>query len=355
MLLRASYLKKVFEFGFDARTSRGAIRDKTSWFIKLWRHDDPSRFGIGESGPLPGLSIDAGPMFEDSIEAFVSDINLSNKPLPISELLKHPSLRSPAILFGVETAYNDLINGGVRKIFDNDFLKGRRIPINGLVWMASADNMVEQVNQKIAAGFRCIKLKVGALDFDQECEVLAFMRKHFGDKITIRLDANGALNSDDAMEKLERLSKYNIHSIEQPLKKGDAALKEICARSPIAIALDEELIGIGESEEKAALLNDARPSYIILKPTLHGGIKGCSSWISIAEHLKTGWWITSALESNVGLNAICQLTAQYPVELPQGLGTGMIYKNNVPSPLTVKDGHIFYDASKRWEFDDLVK
>lgn len=355
MILRASYIKKVFEFGFDARTSRGAMRDKTSWFIKLWNQDDPSRFGIGESGPLPGLSVDADPLFESRLETLVNDINQSHQQLPLAELLKHPSLRSPAILFGVETAYNDLITGGARKIFDNDFLKGKRIPINGLVWMASADNMVKQVNEKIAAGFRCIKLKVGALDFEQECEVLEFMRKHFGNEITIRLDANGAFTRDNAIEKLERLSKYNIHSIEQPLKKSDPGLKEICERSPIAIALDEELIGIDDPEEKNSLLCDTNPAYIILKPTLHGGMRGCREWISIAEQLKAGWWITSALESNIGLNAICQFTAQYPVVLPQGLGTGMIYKNNIPSPLTVADGHIFYDATMSWQVDGFLK
>lgn len=354
MILRASYFKKVFEFGFDARTSRGAMRDKTSWFIKLWNKDNPSRFGIGESGPLPGLSVDADSSFESRLSTLVNDINQSRQELSLSDLLEHPSLKSPAILFGVETAYNDLVSGGVRKIFDNDFIEGKRIPINGLVWMASADSMVEQVKQKIDAGFRCIKLKVGALDFDQECEVLEFMRRQFGNDITIRLDANGAFTRDNAMEKLERLSKYSIHSIEQPLKKGDPGLKDICARSPIAIALDEELIGIDDREEKTSLLYDAKPAYIILKPTLHGGIKGCSEWISVAEQMKAGWWITSALESNIGLNAICQFTAQYHVVLPQGLGTGMIYRNNIPSPLTVSNGHIFHDTSEPWQINAFL-
>ena len=354
MALRATYIKKIFEFNFNARTSRGAMNDKTSWFIKLWDDRDPTRFGLGESGPLPGLSIDAGPAFDDMLSEFVNDVNASDENLPLHELWRHPALKSPAILFGVETAYRDLANGGFRKIFNNEFQKGLQIPINGLVWMAPADDMIEQVRKKVEAGFSCIKLKIGALDFSQECDVLRFVRKKFGDTITIRVDANGAFQANNVYEKLERLKQFDIHSIEQPLKKGDAALKAVCQVSPIPIALDEELIGIFSVEEKRELLYSIKPAYIILKPTLHGGFKGCSEWIELAEEQGIGWWITSALESNIGLNAICQFTANYSVTLPQGLGTGAIYANNISSPLTVKNGQIFHDTQRKWDLEPLL-
>jgi L-alanine-DL-glutamate epimerase-like enolase superfamily enzyme len=212
------------------------------------------------------------------------------------------------------------------------------------------DFMMDQINQKIAQGFTCIKLKVGGLDFDRECDILSYMRKrYFRNNITIRLDANGAFKVDDVLYKLEEMSRFQIHSIEQPLKPGLEEMEELCRKSPIPVAFDEEIIGIYTQAEKMALLKKLKPQFIVLKPTLHGGLKGCEEWITIAESFGIGWWITSALESNVGLNAICQFTANYRTTIPQGLGTGSIYDNNIQSPLTVKSGHIFYDASLNWE------
>ena len=214
---------------------------------------------------------------------------------------------------------------------------------------------MSQISKKIGEGFRCIKLKVGGLDFDRECDVLEYLRKRFfKEDITIRLDANGAFKIDDVLFRLEQLHKYKIHSIEQPIKAGLPEMEELCRKSPIPVAFDEELIGINSKQEKDQLLAMLKPQFIVLKPSLHGGIVGCKEWIASAESLGIGWWITSALESNVGLNAICQLTAEYPVTMPQGLGTGAIYENNIDSPLLVDKGNIYYNTSISWPMIDKI-
>jgi o-succinylbenzoate synthase len=325
------------------------MRDKTSWFITIRDDGSPDVVGIGECAPLPGLSIDSRPDYEEVLNAVVKKV--SNLPsdfdLPVSELVP-PGF--PSITFGLETAMLDLKHGGKRIIFENSFLKRRSIPINGLIWMGDMDFMMDQINKKISEGFRCIKLKVGGLDFDRECDVLAYIRKrYFREDISIRLDANGAFRVDDVLFRLEQLARFNIHSIEQPIKPGLDVMEELCRKSPIPIAFDEELIGIQEYQGKVTLLERLKPQYIILKPTLHGGFAGCAEWIQIAESMGIGWWITSALESNIGLNAICQFTANYPITLPQGLGTGMIYQNNFESPLRVEAGEVFYDLAGQWE------
>lgn len=347
MALQASWFKKVFQFGFKARTSRGLMQDKTSWFIKIWDEKNPQIVGVGECGPLPGLSVDARPDFEDWIAATCEKIPmLTQANQALSEIIP---TGFPAITFGVETALLDLRNGGRKIIFDNSFIKGSPIPVNGLVWMGDVDFMREQIDHKVAQGFRCIKLKVGGLDFDSECRILEYIRSKFPQEgITIRLDANGAFTVSDAMVRLNTLAKFNIHSIEQPVKPDLPEMENICRVSPIPIALDEELIGKEIPNDKFTLLSRLKPKFIILKPTLHGGFSGCSKWIEIAESLNIGWWITSALESNIGLNAICQFTANYPVVIPQGLGTGMIYENNIASPLRVENGNILMDDQRSW-------
>jgi o-succinylbenzoate synthase len=361
MQLQASYFKKVFQFNFKARTSRGPMEDKVSWFVKLWDEKNPSSFGIGECGPLPGLSLDATIDFEGMLNKVIVDINgfknvkgpgRSNPFLIPSQLKEIVPPDFPAIRFGIETAWLDLQHGGKRMIFHNDFLSGKPIPINGLIWMGKSDEMIDQVHKKVSEGFRCIKLKIGGLDFEEECDVLREIRGHYpSSDITIRLDANGAFTADEALTKLQVLSKFEIHSIEQPIKEGQAEMRILCEKSPIPIALDEELIRHQLFESKRKLLKDLQPPFIILKPTLHGGISGCEEWIDLATSMGTGWWLTSALESNVGLNAICQYAASHLISLPQGLGTGAIYQNNIDSPLTVSDGHIFYDESKQWNVD----
>ena len=354
MALKASYFRKVFRFNFKARTSRGLMKDKISWFIKLWDEKDPSVFGIGESGPLPSLSIDARPDLEDVLKTCIEKIPSLSHP-DISSLSQIIPDEYPSLKFGFETAMLDLKNGGKRIVYDNRFIQGESIPINGLIWMGDMDFMMNQINQKIALGFRCIKLKVGGLDFDRECDILNYIRKrYFRDNITIRLDANGAFKIDDVLFKLTELARFNVQSIEQPIKPGLPEMEELCRKSPIPVAFDEELIGKFTSEEKNQMLQHLKPSYIILKPTLHGGLLHCAEWIALAEKNSIGWWMTSALESNIGLNAICQFTANYPVSIPQGLGTGMIYDNNFESPLTVDNGNVFLRKGQGWNEAEFV-
>ncbi|HEU5146558.1 MAG TPA: o-succinylbenzoate synthase [Chryseosolibacter sp.] len=350
MSLHATYFKKSFHFNFKARTSRGLMKDKTSWFIRLEDNGNPAIFGIGECGPLPGLSTDDIPDFETQLGNIIDQINASAIPdtafATVAPLI--PSEYS-SIIFGMETALLDLANGGQRVIFPNAFIEGKPIDINGLVWMGDMDFMMDQINKKISEGFRCIKLKVGGLDFDRECDILSYIRRrYFRENITIRLDANGAFKPDDVLYKLTELARFDVHSIEQPVKPRLKEMEELCRKSPIPVAFDEELIGITETQHKSELLTRLKPQYIVLKPTLHGGLSSCAEWIRIAESLNIGWWITSALESSIGLNAICQFTAAYDPRTPQGLGTGGIYADNFASPLMVRDGQIFYDRAGQW-------
>ncbi len=357
MALQAEYFKKVFRFNFSAKTSRGPMEDKISWFIKLWDDINPERFGLGECGPLPGLSLDDTPDFENVLSSVIQRLCELKRHTTFQQfgastfqrLKETIPLHFPSITFGVETAYLDLLQGGKRIIFRNDFLKGKAIPINGLIWMGDFDFMMEQVDQKIKDGYRCLKLKVGGLDFDGECALLQEIRTRYAASgISIRLDANGAFMPSDAMTKLRALSKYDIHSIEQPIAAGQSEMSELCKASPIPIAFDEELIRHENFESRKQLLQKMKPAYVVLKPTLHGGLSGCTQWIELAESLEIGWWVTSALESNIGLNSICQFTANYPIRIPQGLGTGSIYSNNIDSPLKVQEGSISFDEARIW-------
>jgi O-succinylbenzoate synthase len=359
MSLRASYFKKTFHFRFDARTSRGTIKERHSWFIKIWDQNNAECFGIGECGPLPGLSLEADT--EEMIKKVVDKINEQQLQLPLTSDLKLLSTfiiksfdfleNQPAVFFSLETALLDLLNGGTRTIFKNEFVKGKAIPINGLIWMGGLDFMLQQVEIKIQDGFRCIKLKVGGLDFEKECDILQYIRrKYFRLDITIRLDANGAFKQDDVLYKLKELSKFTIHSIEQPIKTNSDYLPELCRTSPIPVALDEELIGVSTRTLKEQLLDRCKPPYIILKPTLHGGLNACAEWIEIAEARNIGWWLTSALESNVGLNAIAQFASNYSINTHQGLGTGAIYDDNFEAPLKVnREGQLIHYPRQEWQ------
>lgn len=362
MALQTALTSQVFHFNFQARTSRGAMRDRKSWFVKIWDESNPEVYGIGECAPLPGLSIDDLPDYENRLKEILQRLQESNLGL---EQLKFDGYLSivkklvpsgyPSIVFGIETALLDLAHGGERLIFDNDFKRGLEMPINGLIWMSDMDLMLQQIAIKVYDGFNCIKMKVGSLNFEKECDILHYIRKkYYREDIIIRLDANGAFKPDDCLYKLKELSKFGIHSIEQPIKTGQRdVLREISEQSPIPIALDEELIGIYAREDKQLLLTQCGVPYIILKPSLHGGIQACMEWIELAEQKKIGWWITSALESNIGLNAICQLAAHYPVQIPQGLGTGQLYDNNFESPLQVKKGNISLAQNQGWNLESL--
>ena len=318
---------------------------KETWFIKL---ENQGKTGVGECGILRGLSIDDRPDYEAKLKWVCDNIQLGLEKL-LEELIEFPSIQ-----FGLETAFKSLESEDQFKLFPSEFTKGNdSIPINGLVWMGSEAFMRTQIKEKIESGFNCIKLKIGAIDFKTELEILKSIRKEFSvSDIELRVDANGAFSPVDALEKLKRLSEYHIHSIEQPIKpKQFEAMAQLCKETPLPIALDEELIGVFSTEAKQKLLKTIKPQYIILKPSLVGGFAGSQQWINIAESLNIKWWITSALESNVGLNAISQWTYTLNSKMPQGLGTGSLFTNNFPSPLKVKNGTLHYDIKQNWKFN----
>jgi o-succinylbenzoate synthase len=336
--MKATFSHLELHFKRPAGTSRGVMQVKNSWILKL---SDGIHTGTGEISVIEGLSPDFKDIksFEEKIVKVCSLIN--NGQLSIVNLGLEDD---PSIKFGVETALLDLQNGGKGIIFNNDFTKGKKkIPINGLVWMGDEAFMQEQIQQKLNDGFSTIKMKIGAIDLETELELLQSIRANYSaEQITLRVDANGVFSPHQAIDVLKKLADLEIHSIEQPIKAGQwQAMKELCASTPTPIALDEELIGINDRNEKINLLDTIQPQYIILKPSLHGGISGTQEWIELAEERNIPWWITSALESNIGLDAICQLTTEYSNELPQGLGTGSLYTNNIDSDLVVENGFIF--------------
>ncbi|MPR36898.1 o-succinylbenzoate synthase [Salmonirosea aquatica] len=360
MPLLIQYQPYLLQFNFAAGTSRGVLTAKTSWFVRVSDQEQPGVIGYGECGPLAGLSTDDLPDFETKLteicQLFNSlelDVFPFNLPIILEQVIPQ---QFPSIRFGIEMALLDFMQGGNRTPFPNAFARHKQgIPINGLVWMGTEEFMQSQIDDKIARSFTTIKLKVGALDFDRECRILENLRSRFSpEEITLRVDANGAFGADDAMEKLNRLAEFSLHSIEQPIAPGQPErMAELVATSPIPIALDEELIGKMDYMEKFSLLKSIHPPFIILKPTLLGGFQQCREWIEIAQRLSIGWWITSALESNVGLNAIAQFTAQFDPTLPQGLGTGQIYQNNFPSPLYMEHGCLHADPNTGWDLSPL--
>lgn len=353
--VKARFVSYTLKFKFDAGTSRGVLTKKKNYFVVCRSDNFPGWVGYGEAGPLVGLSIDDIPDFDIHLNNILQEVEKENFSTQPDELLQQVEkivpTHFPSVRFAMETAMLDLIHGGKRRIMPNDFYdKKAHIPINGLVWMGDRDTMWKQVEEKLAAGFDCIKIKIGALDFNQECELLGLIRKRFpSPDVLIRVDANGAFSPDDAIGKLQQLAIYNLHSIEQPIRQGNIKeMSRLCLESPIPIALDEELIGINSLADKIKILKTIRPQFIILKPTLLGGLLASQEWISIAEKLDIGWWITSALESNIGLNAIAQFTATYATGLPQGLGTGQLYDNNISSPLTISKGTLSYGKQTDW-------
>ena len=344
MRLKATFEKKIFEFKRPSGTSRGVLTEKKAWFITVWNQDHPKIKGVGECSVIPGLSPDYEN--DDAYEAKVKDVikDVDYFSMNLEELKEYPS-----IYFGLEMALLDLKNGGKRIFYDTPFTNGKQsLPINGLIWMGEEDFMRSQIEQKLKEGFSCIKMKIGAIDFEKELEILAGIRKQVSAKeITLRVDANGAFTPEDAPEKLKRLSAFELHSIEQPIRQGQIEeMHSLCAADILPIALDEELIGIHDLEEKKQLLDRIKPHYIILKPSLIGGFKGTIEWIDLAEERNIPWWITSALESNIGLDAIAQFTSTYPITLPQGLGTGALYTNNIDSPLAVDNGELVRKGGK---------
>lgn len=343
--MTASYQKYTLNFKQPSGTSRGILKTKDTWFIII---ASEGKKGIGECGMFRGLSIDDRPDFEAVLKWTCKNIFLGKEVL-ISKLKEFPSMQ-----FGVEMAFLDLENQFPFELFPSKFTEGTdEIPINGLIWMGSEAFMKQQIQAKVEEGFTCIKLKIGAIDFQTELDLLKSIRTHFSaDEIELRVDANGAFTPIDALEKLKRLSEFNLHSIEQPIKQGQVEeMAKLCELSPLAIALDEELIGVFDVTDKYDLLQMIQPQYIILKPTLVGGFHGSNDWIEAAENSKIAYWITSALESNVGLNAIAQWTYTLESDRPQGLGTGGLFTNNFDSPLDVKNGALHYSRKTDWNFN----
>ncbi len=343
-MLKVRFKEYILQFNFAAGTSRGILHRKKSWFI-LISDGQQHMPAIGECSPIPGLSRDAADNISEKIQHVCHAIE-NDEDLP-NDLNKFPAVR-----FGIETALRDLKHKGDKKLFPSEFTRGKvGISINGLIWMGSKQDMYKRIEQKIDQGFRCLKLKIGAIGFDDELDLLRQIRKSFQPQdLEIRLDANGAFTPDEALQKLRALSKFHIHSLEQPIKPGfTEKMAFLCEKSPIPIALDEELIGHFNTIQKEKLLKDINPSYIIIKPTLLGGFKESEEWISIANKKNTGWWITSALESNIGLNSIAQWTHTFKTNMYQGLGTGMLYSNNIPSPLHITGEKLWYNPQKSWD------
>ena len=331
----AKFEKYTLQFKQPSGTSRGVYTTRETWFISL---TDGIHTGIGECAPLPDLSVERLSKMSSKLLQVCEEIEFF---ISFPEELK----AWPSIQFGLETALLDLKNGGTQLLFPSAFTRGEEgIPINGLIWMGSPEFMKQQIRTKLDAGFRCIKMKIGALDFKTEFELLKSIRKEFSpEQITLRVDANGAYSYQTALENLKRLADLQIHSIEQPIESGCwNEMAELCRQSPIPIGLDEELIGISSRMEIQKLLETIRPAYLILKPSLHGGLLGCEKWIEMAEKYNSGWWITSALESNIGLNAIAQWTFQLNPKGEQGLGTGQLFTNNFPSPLEIEGDQLWY-------------
>ena len=343
--MKATFHQYNLQFKVPSGTSRGVMTEKETWFIIL---ENEGKVGVGECGILRGLSCDDRPDYEEKLAWTCNNISLG------VDQLWEALLEFPSIQFGVEMAFMSLASNNPFLLFNSDFTNGiKSIPINGLVWMGNEANMKQQIEQKIAEGFKCIKLKIGAIDFDQELQLLGFIRAHFSaSEMEIRVDANGAFDIELALYKLHQLAGFELHSIEQPIQKSNTdTMSELCKISPIDIALDEELIGVFLSQEKEDLIIKIKPKYIILKPSFIGGFRGTLEWISLAEKHNIRWWITSALESNIGLNAIAQFTYLQQNLMPQGLGTGALYTNNFDCPLDVYQGQLWYKNNVNWNFN----
>ncbi|HMC00210.1 MAG TPA: o-succinylbenzoate synthase [Flavobacteriaceae bacterium] len=343
--MTATYHKYILQFKQASGTSRGVLKTKETWFIIL---KNGNKQGIGECGVFRGLSVDDRPDYEQKLKWVCENIHLGLENL-VSELVELPSIQ-----FGLEMAFKSLESNTMFDLFPSEFTKGKSsIPINGLIWMGSEAFMKQQIKQKIEEGFKCIKMKIGAIDFQSELNLLKSIRKEYSSSdIELRVDANGAFSSDEALQKLKQLSEFDLHSIEQPIKQGQIhEMARLCEDTPLPIALDEELIGVFTVTERQKLLQTIRPQYIILKPSLIGGFQGSDNWINLAEQMNIGWWITSALESNVGLNAIAQYTFEKHSKMFQGLGTGSLFTNNFPCPLKVKNGTLRYEIENKWKFN----
>ena len=343
--LKATYHQYILNFKQPSGTSRGVLTHKETWFINI---ENDQKKGIGECGILRGLSCDDRPDYEEKLAWTCANIHLGK------DQLWEALIEFPSIQFGVEMAFQSLASENSFLLFPSSFTNGlNSIPINGLIWMGNEAFMKQQIEAKLADGFQCLKLKIGAINFEEELKLLRYIRLNFSpEQVEIRVDANGAFNKIEALDKLNQLAGFKLHSIEQPIQKNNTdSMSELCKASPIPIALDEELIGVFSLKEKERLLVKIRPQYIILKPSFVGGFRGTNEWILLAEKYNIKWWITSALESNIGLNAIAQWTFLKQNRMPQGLGTGALFTNNFDCQLEVYNGQLWFKKDKEFHFD----
>ncbi len=343
--MKAYYHKYILDFKEPAGTSRGVMTHKETWFIII---ENNHKKGVGECGILRGLSCDDRHDYEEKLAWTCENIDLG------VEQLWDALIEFPSIQFGVEMAFLSLASENPFLLFPSFFTNGlKSIPINGLIWMGNEAFMKQQIEVKLAEGFHCLKLKIGAIDFDEELKLLGYIRQNFTpEEVEIRVDANGAFDKSEALNKLNQLSGFKLHSIEQPIQKNNTdSMSELCKSTPIPIALDEELIGVFSYNDKEQLLLKIMPQYIILKPSFVGGFRGTNEWILLAEKYNIKWWITSALESNIGLNAIAQWTFLKENKMPQGLGTGALFTNNFDCQLEVSKGQLWFNSDKEFHFD----
>ncbi|MBK9175551.1 MAG: o-succinylbenzoate synthase [Flavobacteriales bacterium] len=345
-MIKARWIERTLNPRFELGTSKGTITARTVWYLLAWNEDQPGVKGIGEAALFPGHS-----------KEYPADVKLKLTGLcertdnwahrTLTDLVDVPSVR-----FAVEQCLRDLEAGGTKNLFPSEFTLGRQaIPINGLVWMGDKAAMKQRLREQIESGYTTVKMKIGAIGLEDELDLLKAVRKEFGSEhITLRVDANGAFSAQQAPDMLKRLSELQVHSIEQPVAAGlYEVMVELCADSPIPIALDEDLIGLNTRDAKEDLLDHVKPQYIVIKPSLVGGWTATQEWIELATARGIGWWITSALESSIGLNAIAQHTATLNVKIAQGLGTGKVYVNNIPSPLLADKGYLRYRPEEAWD------
>lgn len=347
--MRLAYAPYILKFRNPAGTSRGVLAEKPTFIIKVFDEADPQRFGIGECSVFPGLSPEADGNYGYKLMELLANMALGKE----TDLSRHSSIQ-----FGLEQALHDFAGGCRHIYFPSSFTEGEKaIEINGLVWMGDFDKMIERIDEKVGEGFHCIKLKIGAIDWAREVEMIEYIRKKYSDSLLeIRVDANGGFSMDNVFPRLKRLADLGVHSIEQPLPASlpDELYAFVCKMSPLKIALDESLIGKYSYDAKCQLLDEVRPAYVILKPSLCGGFAGAETWISLAEKRGIGWWVTSALESNIGLNALAQWTATLGTSIPQGLGTGGLFTNNFDSPLFLDADRLRYNPEHKIDDDNYA-
>lgn len=346
--MHCHFKKYILHFKKPGGTSRGVLHDKETYFLFAEKN---GRIAIGECNRFTRLSYDDRPGYEEKLQEVCRQLeNHEENILP--ELSEWPSIQ-----FGVETLLKDLKNGCNQIIYPEAFLRKQfSVPINGLIWMGKREEMYRQIVQKLEEGFTSVKLKIGAIDFEAELELIRFIRRQFSQKeVEIRLDANGAFQFEEAKEKLNTLSVLDISYIEQPIRAGQwQEMAALCESSPIKIALDEELIGKIHREDKEKMIATVLPKFLILKPALIGGFNGSDEWKALIKKYQGDWIITSALESNIGLNAIAQYSAKDAPTAAQGLGTGQLFTNNIPSPYSVNADGLHYHSNKNWDFSALL-